>query len=315
MTVLNSKLCSAENMVERYCRRRFTPLPAFQDPEEGYQRRLVTINSSQSAIVTAAGVFPLTFGGHTAEIYTSDTPAEIQAELNAAWATPLDGGSVVVTGGPLPAYGFSITFAGSSTGEQPAFTTDPGALPGFGISITDCGFDSNPPVLKNYSTRGEMTVRVQDLRVVDPAADPRSPGLGGISLRGQRLQTNQYDLGYAGYADGSNTGIGDSYAEPVTHIELIPFYAPALAFSTVLGYGPWMSNDLQIVGRWGWVEPPADILDAVYAASARLYNERNASFSDQMINNEGVVFQFFKQMPASVQATLDSYRIPNFALI
>jgi hypothetical protein len=313
LTVLTSKLCAAERFVERFTRRRFAPEPALDDPDTGFQRRLVSIMSVQP-IAAVSGSFPLTFDGETAEIDADWTAAEIQTALDGAWG--LGAGEVLVSGGPLPTYSVSITFGGSLVGVQPAVTTDAGAL---GVSaavvVTDCGFDSAPPVLKAFSTRGKTTVRVPDLRVIDSAPDPRMPQFQGLSLRGQRLQANQYDLGYGGYGPDGQFGLGDADAEPVTSIELIPFLPDAAAFGVMLGYGPWMTQDLQIVGRWGWLVPPPDVVDAVYQVAGRLYMERNAAFSDQMITADGVIWQFFKTLPSSTQAALSTYIVPNGAFI
>lgn len=319
LDVLTSKLCTAERFVERYCRRRFAPEPALADPTTGYQRRLLSLASVMQPLL-ATGSIKVSFGASQSPALV--LPLTASAATTALQAMPSFGaGNVICTGGPLPTYPLSITFAGSLVGEQESVTVDSSGLGGAAWAIvTDCGFDSKPPVLKRFTTRGRSVVRVPDLRIVEAAPDPRIPTVQGVSWYGRQLLPTQYQLGYDAYATGgADEAIGSGItAEPSTEIILGygagSGWSVAAQFAFVLPIG-YQNNDLSIVGRWGWMPPPPDIIDACYVVAARLYNERNAAYSDQMITQEGVVFSFFKQLPASTQAALDTYRVPNMALV
>lgn len=65
---------------------------------------------------------------------------------------------------------------------------------------------------------------------------------------------------------------------------------------------------ITITGRFGFVPPPADIKDAALMMVARRYRERDASYGDAVQTPDGGVVNYFRQFPASVQATLDAYR-------
>lgn len=71
---------------------------------------------------------------------------------------------------------------------------------------------------------------------------------------------------------------------------------------------------IQITGRFGMWPAPADLKDAVLVMSARRWRERDASYGDSVQLAEGVTVSYFKQFPATVQATIQSYTRPVLAL-
>lgn len=311
---MRTMLASSERFIERYTRQRFVPEPALADPSTGYQRRVVGI-ASASVPASASGVIELHFdGGATGQLELPLTAAELQPVLEVVMGS----GNVQCAGGPLPGYPISVTFAGSLTGVQPELTADSSGLDQGYCYVNDAGFDSLPPVLKRFTSNGETWVRLPSLRVVDPGVDPRMPSVAGITLAGRRLLPNQYTLGYNSYAEGGSDDMGSPDTEPATHIVIGYSYGVSLSpaeqfsFLSPLQYEP---NDLQIVGRWGWLTPPEDLVDVVYRCAARGYREREAAYSDQLVVPDGMVYQFFKSLPAFVQAVADSLRVPNFALV
>lgn len=317
-TVLPILLASAERMVERYCRRRFAPSPRLSDT---YQRQVVSLLGSAASFLapTIAGHLGVSFAGQA----TAPLQLPLQASALQAALGPLSTvgvGNVLCTGGPLPASPISVVWQGTLDGDQPLLEVDSSALSGGYALVTDAGYDSLPPVMRRFTTRGESSVRIPDLRAVDASPDPRVPNSGGVVLYGQRLLPTQYDLGYAGYGEGgADEAIGEGdQAEPSTEINLGygfgPAFSVAASFSFVSPIG-YVNNDLSITGRWGWLPTPIDIVDAVYTVGSRRWAERNAWFSDAYVTPEGMTLSFYKQLPAAAQAALSTYRVPNIALI
>ena len=49
--------------------------------------------------------------------------------------------------------------------------------------------------------------------------------------------------------------------------------------------------------------------------SRRLTRERDACWSDAVQTQEGAIFNYFRELPASISQVLSMYRVRNFALI
>jgi hypothetical protein len=315
-TLLALFLVSAETAVERYARRHFAPSPGFRTD---YQRQVVGVEGgAQTNVLNVAGTFELAYGGTQVNLLLPANASQLQAALRT-----LPGLSAVTCGGgPLPAYPISVYMTGApNTTPQTLLQADSTGLGSAGyVVITDCGYDSNPPVTRRYTTRGKTTNRVQDLRLVDAAPDPRIPGSGGVVLYGRRLFPNQYFLEYNGYSPGGADeafGTGE-YAEPASEIILGYGYGLGMTLAQQFAYvlpQQYLANDLQITGRWGFSPTPIDVLDATYTWAARAYREKDAAFSDTLMTPEGMTFSYFKTMPARVKQVLDTYRILNIALV
>lgn len=69
-----------------------------------------------------------------------------------------------------------------------------------------------------------------------------------------------------------------------------------------------LAQNLVVTGRFGVVPAPADIVDAVLSIAARRYRERDAAYGDAVQLGDGGVVSYFRQMPLSVRAILDSYQ-------
>ena len=148
------------------------------------------------------------------------------------------------------------------------------------------GVDSAPAVTKNFVVRrGRVLVRVPDLRSITT-----------ITLDGMALDT------YNGYVPI------EAEEEPVTSIQ---FYQPFGSTSSTM-YG---TGALSITGRWGWNPVPDDVKTAVMALTMRMYKERKAQWGDTILLPDGSVIQYFRQLPASVQAGLGTYRKVNLAIV
>lgn len=74
-----------------------------------------------------------------------------------------------------------------------------------------------------------------------------------------------------------------------------------------LGRGP--SDSLQVTGRFGFANVPADVREATVVLAGRALYERNARLADVVQDPEGGVASYFRQIPPVVAATLDRYRI------
>jgi hypothetical protein len=71
---------------------------------------------------------------------------------------------------------------------------------------------------------------------------------------------------------------------------------------------------ITVTGRFGLWPAPDDIKDAVLVMSARRWKERDAGYGDTVQFAEGVTVAYFRQFPATVQATIESYVRRKIAL-
>jgi hypothetical protein len=152
------------------------------------------------------------------------------------------------------------------------------------------GVDSAPAVTKTFTVRpGRITVSVPDLRAVT-----------SVSMDGMLLDT------YSGYLPV------DTAEEPATFIQL---FQPYGSTSSLLGSSPSGVGALAITGRWGWNPIPDDVKVAVMALTMRMYKERKALWGDTVLLPDGAIVSYFKSLPASVQAGLNTYRKVNLAIV
>jgi hypothetical protein len=159
-------------------------------------------------------------------------------------------------------------------------------------ALDDTGADTGDPVTKVYSTHLRPRTRIRDLRVLTKIT------FGQLALD---PALSQVDLG------------DYSSVQPATSI-YIPFVTMRL-YPMVWGFGIPGVNDLVVEGRWGWLPVPGDILDATYALAARMRKEMDANYADSVVAIEGVMLRYTRQLPARVQSTLDTWKIPNLALV
>jgi hypothetical protein len=64
---------------------------------------------------------------------------------------------------------------------------------------------------------------------------------------------------------------------------------------------------IAVTGRFGWWPAPDDIRDAVLVMAARRWKERDAGYGDSVQLAEGITVAYYRQFPATVQATIESY--------
>ena len=69
------------------------------------------------------------------------------------------------------------------------------------------------------------------------------------------------------------------------------------------------TRSLDITGRFGFANVPADVREATVVLAGRALYERNARLADVVQDPEGGVASYFRQIPPVVAATLDRYRI------
>lgn len=71
---------------------------------------------------------------------------------------------------------------------------------------------------------------------------------------------------------------------------------------------------ITLTGRFGWWPAPDDLKDAVLVMAARRWKERDAAYGDTLQLAEGITVSYFRQFPATVQATIESYVRQKIAL-
>lgn len=150
------------------------------------------------------------------------------------------------------------------------------------------GEDTANPVAKTFVVvRGRSVIRIPDLRAA-----------ASVVLDGLTLNTS---TGYVPL---------DTGWEPATSISLYePYGVSAGGWPLSSGYG-----EMVITGRWGWNPVPDDVIYAIKALTIRLYKERNASWADAVALPDGSLLQYFRQLPATVQGAINTYRKPNLAI-
>lgn len=137
---------------------------------------------------------------------------------------------------------------------------------------------SDPPATKQYRLRGRRWLGIADLRLAT-----------SVTLDGATLLP---DTGYELDADTD-----DEAATSIALLGAVPY---------TRGVTPGV---LTITGYWGWQPIPDGMFDAVSRLGSRLYHERDATYSDAVVSADGAVMQYFRQLPASVQAYIDHKRI------
>lgn len=82
--------------------------------------------------------------------------------------------------------------------------------------------------------------------------------------------------------------------------------------------GSWRSTeyraverDLVVTGWWGPTEVAPHVKEAVLVWAARTFQERAARWSDARQDPDGGVASYFRNVPPSVKATIDSLKVPG----
>lgn len=153
-----------------------------------------------------------------------------------------------------------------------------------------CGrhWPPNPATLQDapvtYTVRvrpNQWRLQIPDLRAVQAITFAGTPLVEGVTynLNGPALNT-----------DGS--------------------YWPAdvVRISRSMWQAPGSYASLAITGWWGWDPIPSGVVDAVYRLAARLVHEQKAAYSDAVVLPEGGLLQYFRQLPATVQAAVQKYQ-------
>ena len=146
--------------------------------------------------------------------------------------------------------------------------------------LDSSGGDSAPPVLRRLSSGGkdahggeQALIPVPDLREADAvtvagAAVTAASSPGVYPLDGYELERQRSD-------------------EP----------AWALRIPRTLLHARDADGDLVVSGRWGWLSPPADAVDAVYLMAARATRERDAAFAETIETDTGSVITYLRSLP------------------
>jgi hypothetical protein len=149
--------------------------------------------------------------------------------------------------------------------------------------LTEAGADTNPPVEKTVRIGVfDDSVKIPDLRITPTPV---------VTL------------------DGLSIDLDDDYElEPYSSEEPSTFLRLAERPSAQGGV-------LSITGRFGWNPLPADLDDAIYTLAARRYRERQSNHADSVQLPEGLTLAYFRQLPASVQGTLNMLKVYHFSVI
>lgn len=160
---------------------------------------------------------------------------------------------------------------------------------------------ADPPVTKVY--RGaprKWRWTIADLRVATAVVYNGLPMQAVVPLG-----LGSWTGTVAGYELDGPTTHPDGTEEPAKVLRVYGgLYAPVGVGGTVL----------EVTGHWGWLPIPARINDAVYRLAARIYHERAATYSDAVLLPEGGVMQYFRQLPATVQAAVEKLRMVHVGL-
>ncbi len=145
---------------------------------------------------------------------------------------------------------------------------------------------ADPPIIKTYNLRpGQRQVRIPDLRQLDVVV------AGGYQL-------NPWDFRLSYGAEGT----------PATHLYLRD--SPYL-----WSWNYWGDVNLEVSGWWGFDPVPEDVRHAVLSAAARAYRVRDAAYGDSVMIEGGGSLNYVRQMSEEAQAILDTYRVPNMAIV
>lgn len=68
---------------------------------------------------------------------------------------------------------------------------------------------------------------------------------------------------------------------------------------------------IEITGRFGFLDVPSDVRDAIYTDAIRRYKGRDASYADRVDTPDGMILSYFRALPATVQASYNDLRVPS----
>lgn len=153
--------------------------------------------------------------------------------------------------------------------------------------------DTDDPVTYTFTLTGH-TCQVPDLREVVSITLDGVAYAGDYSLRGRRGQPAwRIVFPWGDYSGDIMVPIGNTWAE-----------RPARA----------LTRELAITGRWGpdpEVGVAPHVKEAVLVWAARVYQERAARWSDSRSDPDSGIGSYFRAVPASVKATIDSLKVPG----
>jgi hypothetical protein len=81
-------------------------------------------------------------------------------------------------------------------------------------------------------------------------------------------------------------------------------------------YGDWRCDPtwpvtVIVKGRFGFLEPPVNLAEAIYTLAGRMYFERDAQYSDQVRVAEGATGEaYFRQLPVRTKLAFASLTVP-----
>lgn len=80
-------------------------------------------------------------------------------------------------------------------------------------------------------------------------------------------------------------------------------------FTTLRLPGHVRARRVTLVGRFGFERPPAEVKLAVLAMAARAFHDAQARLGDRVVDPDGGVTSYFRQLPVEAKGVLDSYRL------
>jgi hypothetical protein len=86
-------------------------------------------------------------------------------------------------------------------------------------------------------------------------------------------------------------------------------------YSSGDGYGCWCRRrrrTVKVTGRFGFLDIPATLKDAIYILAARAFYERDAQYADQVPVADGAPIQaYFRQLPPRAKLVFATYAVPE----
>lgn len=133
----------------------------------------------------------------------------------------------------------------------------------------------DPAVTRMAHPRGSTYVAVPDVRAIE-----------SITADGTLLTADQYEL--VGRRDQPAQGL------------------------RLLGAG---AQTVQITGHFGFAAPPDDVRLAILTMAARGFHDAQARLGDRVVDPDGSVTSYFRQLPVEAKGVLDSYRLTAVRLV
>jgi hypothetical protein len=91
---------------------------------------------------------------------------------------------------------------------------------------------------------------------------------------------------------------------------IVQLQLPRVASAALTSVDP-TPKTIEITGRFGFIEIPSDLREAIYLLAARAFHERDAAYADQVAIAEGAGVQtYYRQLPPRTKLAFATYSLP-----